>query len=677
MASPASLTRRDSSLRVLGVMRGRNLIHFLFLWLACGLPVEGALLRGPFLQQGTSSSILVSWRTSNSGASVVRYGLSPGNLAFSASGPTATDHKILLSGLQPRTTYYYSVETAGSILADGTSLRFITPPPQGSRSPLRVWVLGDCGTGTAEQAAVRDAFYQFYQNRPADGVVLLGDNAYFSGTDSEYQVNFFDVYQQILKQVPVWPCYGNHETYGDLFPDGTYAYDSIFAIPSQGQCGGPPSGSSRYYSWNLGNIHFIMLDSMTSDRLSTGAMAQWLSADLQNNPLPWVVACFHHPPYTKGSHDSDFEPESIDMREQILPILEGHGVDLVLCGHSHAYERSALIDGHYGHSTTIHPSHFKDAGDGREDGDGAYHKAEEHASAHEGAVHMVAGSAGQHSGGAMNHPVMKVSLDQLGSVVLDVTDNRMDVLFLRELPPGGQPFSEDHFTILKGALSAPVQPGPPSIVAVSPDSGVAHWEDLSDNESAFRAELSKDGGPFALVGEFSPGRMWCDLSGLAAGSQYVLRVTALNARGESPSALLNFGWSAAPPSIPALEVERFRHFGLTGSAGAAADMLDPDHDVCPTLLELAVGSDPRDSDSRAVVNPARDEFGLFTVSFHRRAIPELIYQIQFCQDPSNGTWSTLFQSTGSSNQEGVVVVTDPEGPGSPRRFARLAVSRAQ
>lgn len=656
-------------------MSGMKFSRPVLVLLACSVPVSAALLRGPFLQQGTSSSMLVSWRTSNAGTSVVRYGLSPENLVFSTSGPSATDHRILLSGLQPRTAYYYSVETAGAVLAQGNEMRFVTQPPKGSRSPVRIWVLGDCGTGTAAQAAVRDAFYQFSGSRPADAVALLGDNAYFSGTDSEYQVNFFGVYQQILKQVPVWPCYGNHETYGGLFPDGTYAYDSIFAIPSQGQCGGQASGTSRYYSWDLGNIHFIMLDSMTSNRLSTGAMAQWLSADLQGNTLPWVVACFHHPPYTKGSHDSDLEAESIDMREQILPILEGRGVDLVLGGHSHAYERSALIDGHYGHSTTTHPSHFKDAGDGREDGDGAYHKFEEHASAHEGAVHMVAGSAGQHSGGPLNHPVMKVSLDRLGSVVLDVTDNRMDVLFLRELPPAGQPFSDDHFTMLKGALSVPDQPGDPLVLARSEDSCVVHWEDLSDNETMFRAEVSKDGGLFVPVGEFPANHMWCDLSDLVNGSRYELKITALNARGESAAAVANFVWQAAQPPATALGILRFRHFGTTASEGDAADLTDPDHDGCPNLLELAVGCDPRDSDSRAVLNPGWDGMGRFMVSFPRKAIPEIIYQIQFSPDPSSTDWSTVFQSSGPANQEGVVSVSDTEAAGSPRRFTRLAVSR--
>lgn len=45
----------------------------------------------------------------------------------------------------------------------------------------------------------------------------------------------------------------------------------------------------------------------------------------------------------QGSRDSDNERPSIEMREQIMPILERGGIELVLTGHSHAYERSMLI----------------------------------------------------------------------------------------------------------------------------------------------------------------------------------------------------------------------------------------------------------------------------------------------------------------------------------------------
>ena len=103
-------------------------------------------------------------------------------------------------------------------------------------------------------------------------------------------------------------------------------------------------------------------------------MLTWLQNDLASTTQPWVIAFFHHPPYSKGSHDSDTDIELKEMRQNALPILENAGVDLVLSGHSHSYERSFLIDGHYGTSSTFTSAMKKNGGSGREDGTGAYRK---------------------------------------------------------------------------------------------------------------------------------------------------------------------------------------------------------------------------------------------------------------------------------------------------------------
>ena len=74
-------------------------------------------------------------------------------------------------------------------------------------------------------------------------------------------------------------------------------------------------------------------------------MYTWLEADLMANTQDWLIAYWHHPPYSRGSHDSDTTHQMFQMRERFVALLEDYGVDLVLTGHSHAYERSMLIDG--------------------------------------------------------------------------------------------------------------------------------------------------------------------------------------------------------------------------------------------------------------------------------------------------------------------------------------------
>jgi hypothetical protein len=129
------------------------------------------------------------------------------------------------------------------------------------------------------------------------------------------------------------------------------------------------------------------------------------------------------------------------MREFALPILEAYGVDLVLSGHSHSYERSMLLAGHYGASDTLTGAMMIDSGDGREGGDGTYEKP---GATTEGAVYVVAGSSGKTSSADLDHPAIYISLLELGSVVLDVDDARMDATFLDD---SGS--VQDSFTIRK------------------------------------------------------------------------------------------------------------------------------------------------------------------------------------------------------------------------------------
>src|SRR5712664_359059 len=101
------------------------------------------------------------------------------------------------------------------------------------------------------------------------------------------------------------------------FDIADFPYLHIFTLPQQGEAGGLASGSPRYYSFDFANIHFVCLDSMSSGRSASNAMGQWLQNDLAATAQVWVIVFFHHPPYTKGNHDSDAETELIEIRQNI------------------------------------------------------------------------------------------------------------------------------------------------------------------------------------------------------------------------------------------------------------------------------------------------------------------------------------------------------------------------
>jgi len=406
-----------------------------------------ALTRRPYLQLGTPTSVEIRWRTATPTDSRVDFGLDPSALTSTVTDAAPkTEHGIPLTGLTPGTRYYYGVGSASGLLVGGDADHtFVTPPVAGTPQATRVWVLGDSGTGTVEQARVRDAYYLFTDPTPTDLWLLLGDNAYPSGTDAEYQTKFFDIYPEMLRTSVVWPTLGNHDGVSADSATETGPYYDIFRLPRSGEAGGLASGTEAYYSFDHANLHFVVLDSHETDRSPTGAMLTWLDLDLASTMQDWIVAFWHHPPYSKGSHNSDVESELIEMRTNAVPILEAHGADLVLTGHSHSYERSFLLDGHYGLSSTLVPSMLLDAGDGRETGDGAYQKPALGAVPRQGAVQVVAGSSGQASGGPLDHPAMFLSLNVLGSLVLDFEGNRLDLRFLDDLGA-----TRDSLTIVKG-----------------------------------------------------------------------------------------------------------------------------------------------------------------------------------------------------------------------------------
>lgn len=387
------------------------------------------VIRGPYLQLATPTSLVVRWRTTTASDSVVRYGIEPGQLTSTATTVSAgatTEHAVRLSGLTPHTRYFYAVGTSSAMLAGGDlDHSFVTSPVPGSRVPTRLWVLGDSGTADANARRVRDAFADRARERDADVWLMLGDNAYTTGTDGQYQAAVFDMYPRTLARTALWSTFGNHDALSADSPTQSGPYYDLFTLPTQGEAGGEPSGTEAYYSFDYANIHFICLDSSDTSLAPSGPMLQWLRRDLARPRAEWTIAFFHHAPYSKGSHDSDVEHPLVDVRQNVAPLLETAGVDLVLAGHSHSYERSYLLNGHYGVSSTLLPSSIVDAGSGAPE-TGAYRKVRGTAAT----VYVTAGSSGQIAGGPLNHPAMARSLNLLGSLVIDVDGPRLVLTFL-------------------------------------------------------------------------------------------------------------------------------------------------------------------------------------------------------------------------------------------------------
>jgi len=428
-------------------------ISFDFQLIGRTLNAPANIVRGPYLQKSSFDRVTVKWRTDLPTASQINYGTTFANLDLQVTdNALTTEHEMDITGLNSSSVYYYEIGDNINILKSKASdLYFKTSPNIATDAPYRFWVLGDPGTANNNQRAVRDAYYGYVGTDHTDGILFLGDNAYNDGTDDQYQNAMFqNMYEEKMKNTIAWSCIGNHDAHSANSNAQTGPYYDIFSFPTNAECGGIASFTEAYYSFDYGNIHFIILDSYGSDRSIGGPMYNWAQSDIQNTTQEWIVALWHHPAYTKGSHDSDTESLLVQMRERFLPMLESNGVDLILSGHSHSYERSYFLNGHYGNSDsfdqTAHTIGYNGFGDGQIDGDGAYNKTMMGSDAGKGAVYITAGSSGKISNAPIDHEAMYYAVVELGSCVLEVHSNRLDIKFVRETGA-----VEDYFTIYKAA----------------------------------------------------------------------------------------------------------------------------------------------------------------------------------------------------------------------------------
>ena len=154
-----------------------------------------------------------------------------------------------------------------------------------------------------------------------------------------------------------------------------------------------------------------------------------------------------------------------------------------------------LLDGHYGTSGTLTSAMIFDSGNGREDGTGAYLKSAVGPVSHEGTVYAVPGASGQTSGGSLNHPAMYVSLNVLGSMILDIDGNQLDATYLDSTGA-----VRDYFTMIKGGTGNV----PPSVAISSPTSGASF---IAPADIAINANASDPDGSVDRV-DFYAGTTW-------------------------------------------------------------------------------------------------------------------------------------------------------------------------
>jgi len=369
----------------------------------------------------TQNSITIKWQTPENEIGKVEYGFFPSKFGKSILEKEETNkHSLNISNLKECTKYYYSV-SSNSLAIDNNNRSFTTLCKEKNKQLL--WVIGDSGEGGENQKKVYSQMLKFIDNdfSKLDMWILLGDNAYKSGTQKQYNKNLFAPYIELVKRFVPWAVIGNHDA-------RRWAFYDIWDFPTNAETGGVPSHNEKFYSINNANLHLIMLDSETQSLDANGEMLKWLKEDLTINTKTWVIVVFHTPPYTDGGHDSDDDYDSGGkmkmMRENFVPIFDEHGVDLVLAGHSHDYERSKLITGH-----TKKSKFFNTDKHIVEDRKSCYSKPLK-ITKNSGTIYQVCGSSSKLDIADLKHPALPFSFETMGSLIIELTPTSLTSQFL-------------------------------------------------------------------------------------------------------------------------------------------------------------------------------------------------------------------------------------------------------
>ncbi len=288
-----------------------------------------------------ATSVAVSWNSDAPGDADVIYGTSPDALdqtvtaqqTFAIGAELGTAFSARLTGLQPATTYYYRVGSAGNHHpADGAEPFSFTTLSDDPCAPFTFVLIGDnrADLDGMTSPVWPDILAEAMAKNPAF-FVNTGDMVKNGDRTDEWS-GFIDDSEAGWALVPSILTLGNHDNMADNGPGALYS--QLFELPGNG-----PNGWENYYSIDIGPIHFVSLDANARGTELT-EMAGWLAEDLAATSKPLKMVFHHHAIYSRGNHYTGEEDLGL-LNKTLIPIYDAHDVDFVFNGHSHNYERYA------------------------------------------------------------------------------------------------------------------------------------------------------------------------------------------------------------------------------------------------------------------------------------------------------------------------------------------------
>lgn len=312
------------------------LVLFLGIFIACksgGEPNNSLeLLRRPYLQSAIADSLTVLWRT-NEGTNAKLAFKQPEESKWSfVSGQTRKtntgiiENEVALKSLIPNTAYQYRIYTDDVLLLEQDSLYFRSPI-NAQDSVFSFFAVGDIGEAVEDEGTpdkLGQALIPFVDS--LNFGLLLGDIIYPDGRSEDYDTNLFQYFGEVFPYVPVFTVLGNHDWHE---PEENYMKE--WKLP----------GNEHYYSFDYGNVHFIGLDTKNGELYNYNEQVAWFQSDLATSKkqFDWIIVFLHHNGKS-CTYKNDYEGVV-----SLYPIFDEYGVDLVLNGHAHTYERLNPMNG--------------------------------------------------------------------------------------------------------------------------------------------------------------------------------------------------------------------------------------------------------------------------------------------------------------------------------------------
>ena len=344
----------------------RTLLYFLLCLL---LPAQAPFLVKPYLQLGDAPKVTARerldllWQTEDTDQRWqvdmkvgTQWKVQTAPTFRRLEAPPLAAHRIYrvtLRSLPPGARVPYRVKVDGQVVFEAMA-------QVRKAGAHRLVVFGDAANGSLAQSAIARAVL----NQQPDLVFITGDLVYGRGRASEYRDHFFPVYNSesvpLMRQVPFLGVVGNHDLPFKGWPDAS-AYFAYWSLPLNGPAlhagdpgaapvvagihdamvatAGPAFPRMASYSFDYGRVHWTVLDSNPYADWESPTLKAWLEADLKAaKGATWRIVALHHPLFQSSlSHADD------QWMRAISPILEKYGVDLVLAGHVHNYQRTAPL----------------------------------------------------------------------------------------------------------------------------------------------------------------------------------------------------------------------------------------------------------------------------------------------------------------------------------------------